>query len=278
MISIAMTTYNGEKYVRKQIASLLNQTVMPDEIIICDDCSTDGTRNILQEIKEHNNSSCDIRLEMNKENLGYTENFKKAISMTKGDLIFLADQDDVWHCNKLEEMQKVMKEKKCSAVCCDFDLIDGNDNPIPDKNQYRITTFEIDRSARLVPISFNRLVYGNVAQGCCCCFNKEVKEKFLAIDSSELIHDHQIMFISSLLKGVWYLNEELIDYRLHQNNSVGFSKKSDRRKIEIKKPSHKPFMVQFLDDVSTRIHIPFKWYYSALYYLRIPYFVSKLKK
>ena len=87
MISVAMTTFNGEKYIEKQIESILNQSLSVDEIIICDDGSTDNT---IELMKKYN-----VQIIQNKKNLGYKLNFKKAMEKCKGDYIFLCDQDAV---------------------------------------------------------------------------------------------------------------------------------------------------------------------------------------
>lgn len=100
MISVAMCTFNGEKYIKEQIESIINQSLVPDEIVICDDCSKDNTINIIKETLA--NWSGKANLIINEDNLGYRKNFEKAISLCNGDIIFLSDQDDVWDNCKLK--------------------------------------------------------------------------------------------------------------------------------------------------------------------------------
>ena len=102
-ISVAMTTYNGARFVEKQLASLLAQTRPADEVIILDDRSTDGTPGIVTRFIKKN-SPVSWHFSVNEKNLGYKENFYHAVGRTTGDLIFLCDQDDVWHSNKIEAM------------------------------------------------------------------------------------------------------------------------------------------------------------------------------
>ena len=116
MISIAMTTYNGAQFVQAQLRSILEQTRQPDEIIICDDGSRDDTVNIIRHVMETSGTDR-IRLVENEENLGYIRNFYKAISLTKGDYIFLADQDDIWHREKLEKSLAIMERTGAAAIC-----------------------------------------------------------------------------------------------------------------------------------------------------------------
>lgn len=107
-ISIAMTTYNGAKYVETQLDSFATQTRLPDEIVICDDGSTDLTTSIIEKFSER--VPFVIKLVKNKNNIGYIKNFEKALTLCEGDLIFLADQDDVWFSEKIEYIERIFKE------------------------------------------------------------------------------------------------------------------------------------------------------------------------
>lgn len=275
--SVAMTTYNGEKYIKEQLMSILTQTVPANEIIICDDCSKDNTVNIIEKIVKENTTMTEIKLYRNKSNLGYIKNFYQAISLTKGDYIFLSDQDDIWHLDKIEKMSTIMQQMNCTALCTNFNLVNSEGVLINDKGQFKLNPFINKVKELLTPIKFSNLIFGNISQGCTYCFSKQVKDAYLQINSNQLIHDHQIMFIASLLGDVYFLNENLIDYRLHNKNAIGFNKKNTATKIKFKKPVLKPFMVQFLDDVDKEIPIPYKVFYKMLYYLRLPYFVSKIR-
>ena|SRR2546421_3140447 len=91
---VAMCTYNGARHVREQLESFAAQTRLPaDELVICDDCSTDQTINILPDFGA--GASFPVHIQVNKFNLGSTKNFEQAISFCHGDLIALSDQDDV---------------------------------------------------------------------------------------------------------------------------------------------------------------------------------------
>jgi glycosyltransferase involved in cell wall biosynthesis len=103
-ISIAMTTYNGERHVGKQLDSLSGQSRLPDEVVVCDDCSRDGTVKILEEFAA--TAPFVMRIVANEKNVGYVENFSKALELCTGDIIFLCDQDDVWLPNKLVAMEE----------------------------------------------------------------------------------------------------------------------------------------------------------------------------
>ena len=103
-ISIAMTTYNGERFLREQLDSLYRQSLMPTEIIVCDDASTDSTTSILEEYKQNHG----LTYFVNKARMGYNANFYQAISLCHGNYIALCDQDDVWKEDKLLKTYQTM--------------------------------------------------------------------------------------------------------------------------------------------------------------------------
>ena len=125
MISVLLCSYNGEKYIEKQLESIIEQTVLPDEVIIQDDCSTDRTVSICETfVKEHNLNWTIIK---NTENIGYRLNFITGLKKTSGDIIFLCDQDDIWKNRKLEIMSGVMKNDDIESLASTYDLIDEKD-------------------------------------------------------------------------------------------------------------------------------------------------------
>lgn len=98
-LSVALCTYNGESFLQQQLDSILQQELSVDEIVICDDGSTDRTISIIESYKQRYHYPTFI-LEQNKKNKGVRKNFEYAISLCSGDIIFLSDQDDVWQCEK----------------------------------------------------------------------------------------------------------------------------------------------------------------------------------
>lgn len=115
-VSVVMATYNGEKYLREQLDSIINQTYPIHEIIIQDDCSIDGTIAIIEEYaREYSN----IMFFVNDNNLGINQNFKTAVMRATGDFIALSDQDDIWFPDKIEEEMKAIGSH---SVCCSYYL------------------------------------------------------------------------------------------------------------------------------------------------------------
>jgi glycosyltransferase involved in cell wall biosynthesis len=105
MISVAMCTYNGSKHIKEQLESIIYQTRKPDEIIICDDCSSDNTVEIAQNLLSV--STIKSTIIRNEINLGFRKNFEKAIGLCHGDIVFLSDQDDVWLPEKIEKVANI---------------------------------------------------------------------------------------------------------------------------------------------------------------------------
>lgn len=129
-ISIAMATYNGAKFLQEQLDSFQHQSRLPDELVVCDDGSTDSTLSILESFAAQ--ASFEVRIVRNECNLGYARNFEKALSLCTGDLIFLSDQDDVWFCNKLAEMICVFIDNpEVQVLQADMVLTDAAMRPTP---------------------------------------------------------------------------------------------------------------------------------------------------
>ena len=232
VISIAMTSYNGEKYIIQQLESLKLQTRKIDEIILVDDCSTDNTYQLVKEYIKINLPQC--RLYKNEQNLGFIKTFKKSIALTNGDIIFLCDQDDVWNSNKIEEMSNIMENNdKVLSLCSSFTKIDSNGNNIISKNRPFSSNNGLIRKImikdKMYRISIKRVITYNISPGCTCAFKKELKDEFLNM-ASNIPHDLQINIIAANKSGLYFFNKSLINYRIHSANTIGL-----KRDTEIKK-------------------------------------------
>ena len=122
-ISIALATYNGAAYLKEQLESYCSQTQLPDELVVCDDCSTDETIRILEKFIQ--DAPFEVQICKNQINLGVTKNFEKAVSLCTGDYIFLSDQDDIWLADKIKVLTEVLNRHTnagaafCNATMCD---------------------------------------------------------------------------------------------------------------------------------------------------------------
>lgn len=229
-ISIAMTTYNGEKYVLEQLASLLNQTRTIDEVIIIDDNSSDNTASIVREfirIKELKN----WYLFTNFINVGFIKNFYNAIEKTTGDIIFLCDQDDVWEPFKVETMEKVMALNPLIEVLnTAILLVDENNNCILNHNKSsKSANFnfikESYQESELVKFDIENILYKNISPGCTICFKKEIKLLLSKQKNTITPHDWVINILGASKDGLYFLNNKLTRYRIHSNNTIGITKR-----------------------------------------------------
>ncbi len=210
MISIAMATYNGEKYLAEQLDSILAQTVQDFELVICDDCSTDGTVRILEEYMQKDSR---IKVFVNKENLGFVKNFEKAIKLCSGEYIALSDQDDVWLPEHLEILMRNIKDK--DLICGNAVLCDENLKTI---NTDLLSVSKIDFLPDNKDDWFFFLLHGNIFQGAASLFKSNIIEKALPIPSKVKFHDRWLALVAASENGVSYINKPILYYRQHGEN------------------------------------------------------------
>jgi len=232
MISLAMTTYNGSKYIKEQLDSIKNQTLKIDEVVIVDDCSTDDTVFIIKKfIKD--NKLLTWSLFENEKNQGYIYTFRKSIDKTNGDYIFLCDQDDVWEFNKVEDMMEVLeKNLQIKSLSCSFSKIDQKGHFLKNckKRPFSSNNNLIRKSIKansVENITLAKVITYNISPGCTCAFKREIKKDFLN-NELQIPHDWAINFISASVDGLYFFNKKLIKYRLHSSNTIGLTRSLDR--------------------------------------------------
>jgi len=219
MISVAMATYNGAKYLIEQLESIRNQTYKVDEIIVVDDCSNDNTIELINEYIEKY-PECNLKVYENSENLGYKRNFHRALSLCKGEIVFLCDQDDIWMENKVEVMSKVLKEHpEVGVVSSAFIQMDGDGNNETPKTVYSRKLVK----GELACVPIEDLIFHNISQGCSMAVRSDIKDLFLENFSEEIPHDWAMNIIAAMKKKCYYLNEYLFCYRIHDKNTIGLS-------------------------------------------------------
>ncbi len=223
--SVALCTYNGEKYVEKQLYSLLNQSRRPDEIVICDDCSKDKTIELAKAVLE----KCDInyRLVKNETNLGFAKNFKKCMSLCDGDIIFLCDQDDIWREDKVETISDIMKSNsQILSITTNFRLVDVHGefigkNTLGDNPWFNKKKREIDYTdGNLYKVSIDTFFYRNIAPGCTQAVRKNIVEEYINREVSGP-HDWELSKLATIKNGAFYLDLPLTYYRHHANQTIG---------------------------------------------------------
>nr|WP_296155053.1 glycosyltransferase family 2 protein [uncultured Blautia sp.] len=229
-ISVAMCTYNGEKYVAEQLKSILNQNHPVDEIVIGDDGSTDRTVEIIEEILK--TSKVKYKIIQNETNLGYRKNFENVIANTKGDIIFLSDQDDVW----LEEKVKTLindleQDEQYMLVFSDAYIVDSTLNKMSESLWDSVC---YNNNRRRFNNWTEMLCSGYYVTGATVAFRRALFEK--AYPFSDLWHhDGWLAMFASLYGKIYEEKEKLILYRQHADNQIGaITENSLREKIKNK--------------------------------------------
>lgn len=229
MLSVALCTYNGERYIREQLESILNQTMPVDEIVVCDDGSTDGTLQIIENLRSK--TSVNFQLYKNEKNLGVSKNFKKAIDLCRGEIVFLSDQDDVWLPEKVESMVDLfMQHPEIQVVFSDALLINSEGNLI---NAYknRLWDYTFHTSYRRLfdhGYKWECFLEGNVAPGSTMAVKKDYCDHnpFVFLCDKVILHDYAICLMAAKDDVLSYVDKPLTQYRLYANQTCGISNKS----------------------------------------------------
>lgn len=208
-ISVAMATYNGERFLREQLDSLLCQVCLPFELVVCDDLSTDSTVSIVKEF------SCiapfDVRIFTNSKNLGYLKNFEQVISLCRGDYIALSDQDDIWDHNKLAILSRSING--ALLIHSDAIVIDAAGRIVSDSY--------FKYSNKYIECNFKRYVFGNNVTGCTTLFKADLVKKIIPIHKNFVFHDWWIALHAAYFGRIVYVSRPLVKYRQHLNNISG---------------------------------------------------------
>lgn len=212
MISVAMAVYNGEKYIKEQICSILAQLSKDDELVISYDDSCDNTLNIINGLRGNDSR---IRL-INGPNKGLIKNFENAIVNCSNEYIFLSDQDDVWCENKVSEVMSIFEKSDVDLVLHDAKVVDENLNVLFP------SFFERRNSKKGL---FNNVIKNSYI-GCCMAFKASLKNKILPFPEKIPMHDQWIGLIAGKYGKVEFLNKTLLLYRRH-DETITKGKRAD---------------------------------------------------
>ena len=211
MISVCIATYNGERFIREQIDSILRQLSSDDEIIVSDDGSTDDTISIINSIDDKR-----IRIIEGPRKHSPTLNFERAMKEAKGDYIFLADQDDVWKPNKVEVCIKWLQNYDC--VVSDAEVTDSNLNPLYPS----LYTIMQVRQGRIY-----NTVWKNGYTGCCMAFRRNVLNASLPFPKNIPMHDIWIGNVAAYKYNMKFIPDKLIMFRRH-NETISCNGKGSK--------------------------------------------------
>jgi glycosyltransferase involved in cell wall biosynthesis len=212
MISVVIASYNGEKYIKEQIESILVQISHDDEVIISDDGSTDNT---VEVVKQMMISDSRIKLIAGPK-AGFNKNFENAIKHANGDYIFIADQDDVWMKNKVSRIiDEFNKNEKIMCIRHDCRVVDLSGNVIISSyNKYRKSN-----------VSYKKNILKNTFTGCCMCVKAEWLKKLLPFPD-KIFYDAWIGILSCKYKNVKIIDDKLIDWRRHDGTVTNAKKRN----------------------------------------------------
>lgn len=221
-ISVAMCTYNGERYLVEQLNSLLTQTCLPNELIICDDGSTDGTLKILENFQK--NVLVKVIIYKNERPLGTTKNFEKAIGLCTGNYIFPCDQDDVWLPTKIEVLATFLTQNpSVEMVFSNAKLVDVELNDL-NRTQWDVVRFkEIQQEKWESGKAIHIMLGGNRITGCTTAIRAKLVEVSVPFptDIPQTIHDTWLAWVATVRQSIMPLDEALIQYRQHAAQQVG---------------------------------------------------------
>jgi glycosyltransferase involved in cell wall biosynthesis len=223
-VSIALCTYNGAKYLQQQLDSIVSQSRHPDELVICDDVSTDITCDIVEQFIAK--APFGVRLIRNQSNVGAITNFATAVANCTGDIVFLSDQDDVWRPDKIESIAAVFEDcPETQMVFTDAILVDSQMSPFPTR-LWQHMHFLGRQADRFDSDPFRFLLTDhNVVTGAAAAFSNEAVQKSLPFPSPlAIFHDGWMALVASAIGPVFRLPQPLFSYRQHDAQQLGIRK------------------------------------------------------
>lgn len=218
-ISVALCTFNGERFLEEQLESILTQSRLPDELVICDDRSTDATANIIQRFQRQ--APFDVKFSINEVNLGTSKNFERSVTLCTGDILVLSDQDDVWVKDRLKSIESVFKvNPDLGLVFSDATVVDENLTPLGytlwDSIRFGKRGRDLVRSGRSLEV----LLRQNVVTGATVGFNSKYLKCLLPF-AVGCMHDEWLALMFALMGRIVMIEQPLILYRQHNCQQIG---------------------------------------------------------
>lgn len=245
-IDILMATYQGEKYLKEQIDSILNQTYQDFRLLISDDGSQDSTREIL---KEYVAKDKRVIVFLQPKNLGIMRNFEYLMQKVESECFMFSDQDDIWQKDKIEKSLLTMAKNDSDLVYSDLEVV-NQDLELIHKSYWKLKGFE--QKVKKYN-DFESLYLNNYITGCTMLIKSKWLSKILPLphQSNYILHDYWTALVVSQFGKMTYLEEPQVKYRQHTKNRIGSKKRSDEIQdfdemrdlfIEVKKDHFKTFM------------------------------------
>lgn len=219
-ISVCVATYNGADFIIRQLDSVLKQLSEHDQVVIVDDGSKDQTIELIKQ--KYGNR---VEVHINEHNLGAIKSFEKAISLAKGDILFLCDQDDIWKDGKVERVLSAFNEQSADLVVHDAYVVDGQLATInPSWNEYNGNDLHQGLVGNIIKNAFT---------GAMMAFKKDLVAKILPFPKWIEMHDQWIAIVCFReKKKIVYIDEPLMQYVRHGNNVTGMKKRTFTQQLQ----------------------------------------------
>jgi glycosyltransferase involved in cell wall biosynthesis len=216
-LSVAVCCYNGQKYIEQQLLSILDQQLPVDEVVLCDDASTDGTLQIVAHLNHEKKHL--ISVHKNSKNIGLLKNFEKAVQLCSGDIIFFSDQDDYWFPDKTQAtVEFFTKSPRYDAVFTDAILV-NDDGAVFNPTLWQVLNFKnLANTGGHVDMLKHLLYQRNVVTGACMAIRKTILPSVLPF-VDEVLHDEWIALKLAVDNKIYFINQPLIKYRIHANQT-----------------------------------------------------------
>lgn len=226
-LSIVMCTYNGAAFLQQQLDSLLGQSRLPDEIVVGDDGSTDATMDILRRFcARARQAGIEVVLRQNPHNLGFVENFTAGLRQASGDVVFLCDQDDVWHADKLARMADAFEaDPTLLLLHSDARLVDAHGESLHCSMFNALQMTAREKHAIHAGAAFEVVLRRSFVTGATAAFRRELIELALPV-AAEWIHDEWLAAVAAAAGRLDFIEDALIDYRQHEANQIGARERS----------------------------------------------------
>ncbi len=228
-LSVALCTFNGERYLPEQLASIREQTRLPDELVICDDASTDRTVAIARMFREQ--APFEVRIELNTRNVGTTLNFDKAIGLCSGEMVVLADQDDSWFPDKLLTLESTLeKNPEAGFVFSNAEVVDDGLKPLGYTLWEALQFGAAERERFRGGQAFESLMKRYRVTGATMAFRSAYRDIILPIPR-DCLHDAWVALMISAVAPCALISRPLIRYRQHGLQQFGGAKRSLYRQL-----------------------------------------------
>lgn len=227
-VSVALCTYNGAGYIREQLESILAQSVRPDQLVVADDGSTDGTLDVARPVLDAAVAAgVSVVVLPGAGRLGVSKNFERALERVDGDVVFLSDQDDRWHLDHVSDLLTTLAAGGARLAHADARLIDDTGRPLDGGLFRSLVLTPTERAAMEAGEYLAVLVRRNVVTGATVAFDARLLVDALPIGDG-WVHDEWLAMVAALTGRVALSEHPTIDYRQHASNAIGAGQRSVR--------------------------------------------------